>query len=219
VECGALAPLFDKVFANSKNCSSTLIRALLVPMPKPAMPWPHAPTHQLSDLGTYFVTACTYLKAHHFHTPQRLDVLHRELLSVTTDFSWGLEAWAVFSNHYHFVAHSRANSENASSLSHLLRVLHARTAAWVNRLDQQPDRKVWHNFWETKLTYQKSYLARLNYVHQNAVKHRLVPVANRYQWCSARWFEEIASPAMVRSIYRFKIDKLSVRDDFAPIVK
>jgi REP-associated tyrosine transposase len=65
-------------------------------MRESAMPWPHAPTHQLSDLGTYFVTAGTYLKAHHFHTPQRLDVLHRGLLSVTRDFSWGLEAWAVF---------------------------------------------------------------------------------------------------------------------------
>jgi len=188
-------------------------------MPESATPWPHAPTHQLSQLGAYFVTAGTYLKAHHFHTPQRLDVLHRGLLSVTRDFSWGLEAWAVFSNHYHFVAHSPADLKDAHSLSHMLGVLHARTAAWINRLDRQPDRKVWHNFWDTKLTYQKSYLARLNYVHQNAVRHGLVPVANQYQWCSARWFEHIASPAMVRSIYRFKINQLSVRDHFDPIVE
>src|SRR6476659_4355220 len=59
----------------------------------------------------------------------------------------------------------------------------------------------------------------LNYVHQNAIKHGLVPVANQYQWCSARWFEQIASSAMVRSIYRFKIDRLSIRDDFAPVLK
>jgi len=31
--------------------------------------------------------------------------------------------------------------------------------------------------------------------------------------------EQIASPAMVRSIYRFKIDQLSIRDNFAPIVE
>jgi putative transposase len=74
------------------------------------------------------------------------------------------------------------------------------------------------NFWDTKLTYEKSYLARLHYVHQNAVKHGLVSVANQYQWCSARWFEQIASPAMVRSIYRFKIDRLNIRDNFAPVV-
>jgi putative transposase len=186
---------------------------------RPTVPWPHAPTHQLSNRGTYFVTAGTYLKAHYFHAPQGLDVLQRGLLSVTRDFSWDLEAWAVFSNHYHFVAHSPTNSEDARSLSQMLGLLHARTARWMNRLDGEPKRKVWHNFWDTKLTYEKSYLARLNYVHQNAVKHGLVPAANQYQWCSARWFEQIASSAMVRSIYRFKIDRLSIRDDFAPVVK
>jgi putative transposase len=187
-------------------------------MPKPAAPWPHAPKHQLSENGTYFVTAGTYLKAHHFRTPRRLEVLQRGLLVVTRDFCWELEAWAVFSNHYHFIAHSQSDSGNASSLSQMLGVLHTRTAGWLNRLDKTPGRKVWHNFWDTRLTYQKSYLARLNYVHQNAVKHRLVPLANQYRWCSATWFEGVASPGMVQSIYRFKTDALSVSDDFVPIV-
>jgi len=129
-----------------------------------------------------------------------------------------LKAWEVFSNHYHFVAHSPSHLGDANSLSQMLAVLHKRTASWINRLDNAPRRKVWHNFWDTKLTYEKSYLARLNYVHQNAVKHGLVPAANQYPWCSARWFEEIASPAMVRSIYRFRIDALSLRDDFVPVV-
>jgi putative transposase len=73
---------------------------------------------------------------------------------------------------------------------------------------------VWFNFRETRLTFQRSYLARLNYVHQNPVRHSLVPVANQYPWCSAQWFERTASPAMVKSIYRFKIDQLRVYDDF-----
>ena len=183
------------------------------------MPWPHAPTHQLSETGTYFVTAGTYLKTHHFQTPERLDVLQRGLLNVARDFSWSLEAWAVFSNHYHLVAHSPSDSAGANSLSQMLGVLHTRTAEWVNRLDKTTGRKVWHNFWDTKLTYEKSYLARLNYVHQNAVKHGLVTMANQYPWCSAVWFEQNASPAMVRSIYRFKTDSLRVGDNFVPVVK
>jgi len=51
------------------------------------------------------------------------------------------------------------------------------------------------------------------------VKHGLVPVANEYRWCSARWFEEVAAPPMVRSIYRFKIDGLSVSDEFVPVLE
>jgi len=58
----------------------------------------------------------------------------------------------------------------------------------------------------------------LNYVHQNAVKHGLALVANQYPWCSARWLERTASPAMVHSIYRFKTDKVSLDDDFAPLL-
>jgi putative transposase len=56
----------------------------------------------------------------------------------------------------------------------------------------------------------------LKYVHQNPVKHGLVPVANQYPWCSAAWFEREASPAMVKSIYRFKIDGVKVHDEFDP---
>jgi putative transposase len=188
-------------------------------MPDSATSWPHAPTHQLCENGTYFVTAGTYLKAHHFRTAQRLGVLQRGLLTVARNFGWELEAWAVFSNHYHFVARPPSDSGEASSLSQMLGMLHTRTAGWINSLDNTPDRKVWHNFWDTKLSYEKSYLARLNYVHQNAVKHGLVPVANRYPWCSARWFEGLASPAMVLSIYRFKTDALRVKDDFEPIME
>jgi putative transposase len=186
------------------------------PMPEPKTPWPHAPTHQLATRGTYFVTASTYEKEHHFRGARRLGVLNRGLLTVTAQFGWQLEAWAVFSNHYHFVAHSPATASDASSLSAVLGFLHVKTAEWINKLDEVAGRKVWFNFWETRLTHQRSYLARLNYVHQNAVKHGLVPVACQYPWCSAAWFERTASPAMVKAIYRFKVDRVSVLDDFAP---
>ena len=186
-------------------------------MAKSVISWPHAPPHELSAAGTFMVTAGTYLKAHYFRTHSRLDVLHRGLLTVAKDFSWNLEAWAVFSNHYHFVGSYRG-SNSAGNLSQMLGVLHTRTADWVNRLDDAIGRKVWHNFWETRLSHHNSYLARLNYVHQNAVRHGLAVVANQYSWCSARWFERVSSPAMVRSIYRFGIDRMRIADQYAPVV-
>jgi putative transposase len=155
------------------------------------------------------VTAGTYLKADHFRGAERLAVLQRGLLKVAADYGWRLEAWAVFSNHYHFVGHS---PEKAESLSEMLAVLHHKTANWVNRLDGANGRKVWFNFWERRLTTQRAYLARLKYVHHNAVRHGLVPVANQYPWCSAGWFERESSPAMVKSIYRFKTDLLDGAD-------
>jgi putative transposase len=66
------------------------------------------------------------------------------------------------------------------------------------------------------MTYQRSYLARLNYVHQNAVKHGLVQVASQYPWCSASWFEKNSAQSIIKSIYRFKTDRIAVPDDFFP---
>ena len=88
--------------------------------------------------------------------------------------------------------------------------VHADTAREVNLGDNEPERQVWFNYWETELTFEKSYLARLHYVHQNPVKHGLVAVASQYPWCSAAWFERTARPAQVKTIYSFKTDRLRI---------
>ncbi len=165
----------------------------------------------MSEHGVYMVTAGTLDKARLFPGPERLLLLERQLLELAEHYHWQIEAWAVFGNHYHFVARGNPDSTN---LGKVIRHLHANTARALNRLDGAEGRKVWHNFWDTKLTYERSYLARLNYVHQNAVKHGLVLVANQYPWCSAAWFERVASPAKVQTIYSFKTDQVQVNDDF-----
>ncbi len=158
------------------------------------------------------VTCSTYGRRHHFCGAARLQVLNRGLLAMASDFGWNLEAWAVFSNHYHWVGHSPHGEAGAESLREMLGLLHEKTAKWINRLDRTPGRSVWHNYWETLLTYEGAYRARLNYVHQNAVKHGLVTVANQYPWCSASWFERTATAAQVKTIYGFKTDRLRVVD-------
>jgi putative transposase len=178
--------------------------------------WPHAPEHRLSESGHFMVTCGTFRKEHHFRGRERLGVLHRGLLKVAANYNWTLQSWSVFSNHYHFVGHSPTNDAGATSLADLLSMLHSKTAGWVNRLDGTPGRKVWHNFWETRLTHPRSYFARLNYVHQNPVRHRLVSVANQYPWCSARWFEQTAPAATVKTIYQFKTERLQILDDYEP---
>jgi putative transposase len=179
-----------------------------------ARDWPHAPLHRLSEHGTHIVTAGTLYKEHIFRSPDRLDLLESILLSKAKESCWQFEAWAVFSNHYHFVAHALAG---CCDLASFIKGIHGETAVAVNRLDRQPGRRVWCNYRDTELTYEKSYYARLNYVHHNAVKHGLVVVANQYRWCSAAWFERTATPAQVRTIYGFPTGKVKVQDDFEPI--
>lgn len=173
--------------------------------------WPHAPLHRLDTNGAFMITAATLYKEPLFRTPEKLTMLENSLLSLAKKYHWRLEAWAVFANHYHFVA---CSEDCALELDRMVKQLHDDTARELNRWDQAEGRSVWYNFGDTKLTYQRSYLARLNYVHQNPVKHGLVKVANQYRWCSAAWFEHASTPAMVKTIYSFKIDQLKIFDDF-----
>ena len=175
--------------------------------------WPHAPVHRLGEGGTYMVTGATLYKRRLFHDGERLDLLEAALLRLMKEAGWQVEAWAAFSNHYHFVAYP---APEAGDLREVIHDLHGETARELNRLDGVAGRRVWHNYWDTKVTFEKSYLARLNYVHQNAVKHGLVAIANQYAWCSAGWFERTATRAQVATVYSFKIDKVNVCDDYDP---
>jgi putative transposase len=161
------------------------------------------------------ITAGTFGKEHFFSDGKRLRALCDGLRRYAVKHGWRLEAWAVFSNHYHLIGHSPVGSTaGARSLSAYLGELHQRSASWVNELDGLPGRKVWHNYWETLLTFEKSYLARLHYVHENPVKHGLVSDAGDYPWCSAAEFKRNAPVARVKTVYSFKTDALKVLDDF-----
>ena len=174
-------------------------------------PWPHSPPHHFTPNGVYMLTAGTLHKAPLFDAPAKLDLFRNTTLELIAAYSLSLRGWAFFNNHYHLIV----GFEDAKT-SHrvFIRHLHREIAIRLNDLDFRPGRKVMYQFWDSELTFEKSYLARLNYVHQNAVHHKLVAVAGDYPWCSARWFERNARPAFVRTVYSFKTDRLNVPDEF-----
>ena len=158
------------------------------------------------------VTAGTYLKQHHLKSRSRLRHFCETLVDGAATHGWELQAWAVLSNHYHFIA--KSPQEGKVSFAKWIGSLHRKTAIHLNGLDETPGRKVWHNYFDTPLTFQKSYFARLNYVNNNAVKHGLVLRAVDYPWCSAAWFERNSMPAFRKTIESFKIDDLNIFDDY-----
>ena len=173
--------------------------------------WPHAPPLYFTAHGTYLITAATLHRSHLFGSGEKLDLLRDTTFELAKNYVLILQAWAFFANHYHLVI----NFENsAAAHCDFVRHLHRELAIRLNGMDATPGRRGMYEFWDTRLTFEKSWLARLNYVHQNAVKHGLVLVDNQYPWCSAAWFETNARSGFVKSVYSFKTDCLKVPDDF-----
>ncbi len=173
--------------------------------------WPHAPSKVVNHPGTYIVTGGTYRKERFFCDDAKLEVLHDALLHIAEGEGWDLMAWAVFANHYHFVG---VSPEVENSVSILCSKLHSVSARALNLIDHAPGRRVWYQYFDTRLTYEKSLLARIAYVHSNPVKHGIVGQAEMYPWCSAAWFMREGDKPFVQSVLSFKTDKVNVYDEY-----
>jgi putative transposase len=89
------------------------------------------------------VTGATLYKDHFFKTEQHLDLLETSLFDLATKYQWRLEAWAIFPNHYHFIAQS---PYDPSTLRKLITHFHAHTARHLNSLENTPGRKIWYQY-------------------------------------------------------------------------
>jgi len=175
--------------------------------------WPHAPPHRLGTAGVYFLTARAAEERHLLADDAMKDWFEETLFFIAANHGWKLEAWAVLSNHYHFVAHIPQNTNGAESLREAVRKLHSLTTKELNRRENVPGRtRLWQNFRETHLTHKASYLARLHYVHQNAVHHGLVAKGSDWKWCSALRFTKEVSPACVKTIASHRYDEIARKD-------
>ena len=145
-------------------------------------PWPHAPAHWTFEPGTYMLTAGTYLKAPLLASPDARDLVCTTLFSLAEAATFTLRAWAVMCNHYHVIF---STSLPNPPLTAFVRRLHGLTARELNRRSGATGRRVWFQYWDSRITYQPSLLARLRYVNQNAVHHHVVTDAATYPWCIA----------------------------------
>jgi len=173
------------------------------------MDWPHAPLHRTDDPGWYFITAGTYLKQHFLRDGNRRGTMIELMHEFAPRHGLDLQYWTVLSNHYHIIV----GAEETADIPTYIRKLHSKSSHEFNESDRISGRKVWYQYRDTYLRDEKSYLARVNYIHQNAVKHGIVRVAENYRWSSARVFEELVGKAFAEQVRRLKTDKLDIPDD------
>ena len=173
--------------------------------------YPHNPPHLFRPRAIYMVTGAILWKRHLLDRDEKKQHFCETLFERATLLGWEIEAWAVLSNHYHFVAQA---PEEATTLKSLIQAVHSISSKYVNRLDGTPGRRVWYNYWDTCITHETSYLARLHYVHLNAMKHGVVDRAEDYPFCSYRWFIENAERDFCHRVLAQPCDFLHVKDDF-----
>jgi putative transposase len=171
--------------------------------------WPHSPSRSVTEPGTYFITAATYKKVHHFRSAEKLTLLQSVIFKTCEEFEFKLQAWAIFPNHYHLIGFNPVDK----GVLKMTQKIHSVSARELNRLDDAIGRKVWFFMRDKHLTYERSYLARLNYVHNNPTHHGLGSSLN-YPFCSAHWFETQGERSFVETVKSFKTDQLEIEDDF-----
>ena len=171
----------------------------------------HNPPHYFVSNAMYMVTGAILYNKHLLNDDKHKTLVLNNLLERAAYWKWELEAWAILENHYHFIAQA---PENALTLEKLIRQVHSKSAVELNKLDNTPGRKIWHNYWDTCITHETSYYARLHYIHLNPVKHGLVMNAEEYPFSSYHWFLEKADEPFQHVVMNQPIDRVDIFDNF-----
>jgi putative transposase len=150
----------------------------------------NAPAHLFRPGATYMLTAKTLYGLQILKSPQRRQETIRALQFASRRCAWEMPAWVVLQNHYHCLL--LAPPEDASALPGLIRSVHRYTSSRWNFEDGTRGRQVWYQYWDTCIDHERSFWARVNYIHHNPVKHGLVEHAHDYPFSSySHWHDDL----------------------------
>ena len=105
--------------------------------------------------------------------------------------------------------------DNAETLSQVINNFHKFSALWIKKhcLIGENPKHIFYNYWDTCITYEGSYFARINYLWFNAVKHGYVEDAT--QWKFGSFYERTKKWKNVKRIVeQYPFDNLKIDDDF-----
>ena len=187
----------------------------------------HNPPHLFVKGAKYFITTATYKKKRFL---KKSGVKERLLLSLQKEFykhNWKIEDWVILDNHYHLMANA---PQEAETLPSIIKKVHRFAALWIkknfdlesiNNVNGAPtwsvkpkSEKIFYNYWDTCITFEKSYFARLNYIWYNPVKHGYVKSPDQWEFGSyfLRYKEDSKYIQKLHDKYPF--DKLNINDNF-----
>jgi putative transposase len=173
----------------------------------------HNPPHFFRSNSKYFITGAICQKRMLLQSDEAKQRLIQSLQQGFNSRGWKLEDWVALHNHYHLMADS---PDDADSLPGIMRDIHKFTAMWIrkNIQDSAGMEKIWWNYWDTCITYERSYLTRLNYLWYNAQKHGVIK--NAEEWAFGSLYNRVREDDQyIRTLSeKYPFDAVKVRDDF-----
>ncbi len=123
----------------------------------------HNPPHLFIPNCKYFITGATYQRKPYLINDESKFALLSSIKKSFTDYKWQLEDWVILNNHYHIMVNS---PEDPCSLSIIMKEIHRFNAMWIKKnIPQAKSEKIiWYNYWDSCITFETSYFARLNYL-------------------------------------------------------
>ena len=140
----------------------------------------HHPPHIYLDDTWYTITSSTLRHAPYLAREQAKNLVRDTLQSLVRQFEIVLAAWVILDDHYHLLL----KTGRGSDLPRFFGRLHGTTSRQINVWDDAIGRQIWHNYWDTCVRTEAGYWTRLNYIHNNPVKHGYVQRWDDWAWSS-----------------------------------
>jgi putative transposase len=170
------------------------------------------PPHLFRPKGKYFITGATYLRKRHILSIESKQATTGYLFKSFLRFGWRIEDWVLLDNHYHVLAEA---PDQAVTLSKAINHFHKFSALWIKRhLGTRNDgERIWYNYYDTCITYERSYFTRINYIWFNPVKHGYVLDPADYRFGSY-YYRKQNGESLEENIVAYPWDKVEIKDDF-----
>ena len=105
--------------------------------------------------------------------------------------------------------------EDVETLAEVMKNFHRFTANWLSKNNiKKLAEKYFHNYWDTCITYEKSYFSRINYIRFNPVKHGYVKRPENWKYGSFYYRFKANKKEVEAIIDKYPFDKLEIDDDF-----
>lgn len=159
----------------------------------------HRPPHLSIDNTIYFISASTIDHKLIFKSAEHMSILVETFDEALVKHGYEKIGWVFLANHYHtLVKVSRANV-----LPKFINFLHGKSSHKINEFDMARGRKIWYQYWDACVRTEHDFYTRLNYIHQNAVKHRVAENMQDYPWSSYKiWEDKLGQKGMAECFER-----------------